>query len=388
MDIIRRQIVEMADSPIIDVWRMGFTVPDVIGLWAGEPDLPTPEFICKAASDALFAGHTFYTHNRGIPELRGALARYLRRLYDIEVEDGRLAITSSGMNAVNLVAQAVIDPGDRAVVVTPAWPNVDRALAIAGAQVTQVPLRREPAGWTLDRQALYAACGDKTKLVYLASPANPTGWMLEPHEARELVEFARAKGIVLLADEVYHRLVHDRPVAPSLLHVARPDDPVFIVNSFSKAWAMTGWRMGWLVAPEGCRDALEKLIQFNTSGGQAFLQYGAIAALDQGEDFVRHFVERCARGRDVVAGRLDRMARVRRVPNEASFYTMFEVEGVTDTVEFCKRAVSEARIGMAPGLAFGKGAETLIRLCHAKAPPLLDAAMDRLERFVSGYRLV
>jgi len=385
MRIIRRRIEDMADSPIIDVWRMGFTVPDVIALWAGEPDLPTPEFICKAASDALFAGRTFYTHNRGIPELRGALARYLYTLYGVDIEDERLAVTSSGMNAVNLVAQAVIDPGDRAIVVTPAWPNVDRALVVAGAQVTQVALRREASGWKLDRQALYDACADNTKLVYLASPANPTGWMLESEEAEALLEFARAKGIVLLVDEVYHRLVYDRPVAPSLLQVARPDDPVFIVNSFSKAWAMTGWRMGWLVAPAGCLDALEKLIQFNTSGGQAFLQYGAIAALDQGEDFVRHFVERCAKGRDVVVGRLDAMARVRRVPNEASFYTMFEVEGVSDTVLFCKRAVSEARIGMAPGLAFGKGAETLIRLCHAKSPPLLDEAMDRLERFVSGY---
>ncbi|MBV8565496.1 MAG: pyridoxal phosphate-dependent aminotransferase [Methylobacteriaceae bacterium] len=386
MHVIRRAIEAMEDSPIIEVWRMGFSTPDVIGLWAGEPDLPTPQFICEPAMTALFAGETFYSQNRGIPPLRAALAGYLRRLYRVEVTDERIAMTSSGMNAVTLVAQAVIEPGDAAVVVTPSWPNIVRALAVVGARVDEVALIAGPAGWRLDLDRLFAACRARTKLIYFASPANPTGWMLEPPQAQDLLDFARQNGIAILADEVYHRLVYDRPVAVSMLEIARQDDPVFIVNSFSKSWAMTGWRMGWLIYPAGCSDAFEKLIQFSTSGGQAFLQHGAIAALRDGEPFVRHFVARCRAGRDIVNARLAAMPRARVVPNRASFYSMFEVEGMADTLQFCKRAVTRAKVGMAPGIAFGKGAERLVRICYAKSPELLHAAMDRLAPFVADYR--
>jgi len=171
-----------------------------------------------------------------------------------------------------------------------------------------------------------------------------------------------------------------------MLEIARPDDPVFVVNSFSKAWAMTGWRIGWTIFPDGLAPQYEKLIQFNTSAGQAFLQHGAIAALNEGEEFVQYFVNRCRRGHAVVNERLAGMPRIRNIPNSASFYAMFEVDGVMDTLTFCKRAVTEARIGMAPGIAFGRGGERMVRLCYAKTPELLHTAMDRLAAFVADYR--
>jgi aspartate aminotransferase len=232
---------------------------------------------------------------------------------------------------------------------------------------------------------VFAACDARTRVIYLASPGNPTGWMIGRQEAERLLAFARDRGIAVLSDEVYHRIVYDRPVAFSFLEIARPDDPVFVVNSFSKAWAMTGWRMGWLVYPAGALDAFEKLIQFNTCGGLEFLQAGCIAALEQGEDFVRFFVDRCRAGREVVNARLGAMPRVRNVPSAGAFYAMFEVEGVTDTLRFCLRAVEEAKLGMAPGTAFGRGAERLVRICYAKSRENLSEAMDRLERFVAGY---
>ena len=209
--------------------------------------------------------------------------------------------------------------------------------------------------------------------------------MIEPAQARALLDVARSRNIALLADEVYHRIVYDRAAAFSFLEIAQPDDPLFIVNSFSKAWAMTGWRMGWLIYPQACIDSFEKLIQFNTSGGQAFLQYGAIAALREGEPFVKSFVSRCAAGRANVNARLEDMGRVRNVPNNGSFYAMFEIEGVADTLTFCKRAVTQARVGMAPGVAFGKGADGLVRICYAKSQANLTEAMDRLAPFVAGY---
>jgi aspartate/methionine/tyrosine aminotransferase len=233
--------------------------------------------------------------------------------------------------------------------------------------------------------AVFAACDERTRVIYFASPGNPTGWMIERSQAEALLDFARRRGIAILSDEVYHRLVYDRPVAFSMLEIARPDDPVFVVNTFSKAWAMTGWRLGWMVYPAGAGPDFEKLIQFNTSGAPEFLQYGAIAALRDGEPFVKEFVDRCRAGREIVNDRLGRIPRIRNIPNNGSFYAMFEVEGVTDTFTFCKRAVSEALIGMAPGIAFGKGSEHLVRLCYAKSRENLTEAMNRLERFVAEY---
>ena len=382
MPLIRPDIIDMPDSPILEVWRMGAPIPGVIGLWAGEPDMPTPGFICDAAASALNAGKTFYTHNRGIPELRDAISRYLLRLYGTQVVDERIAVTSAGINAVQIVCQALLGAGSKAVAITPSWPNVIRAMTIAGAAVNEVPLARSTSGWSLDVDTVFAACVPGTKLIYLASPANPTGWTIGRAQALALLKFARERGIAILADEVYHRIVYDRPVAFSFLEIASADDAVFVLNSFSKSWAMTGWRLGWLVFPEWFMPTSQKLIEFNTSSAPLFLQYGAVAALDHGEAFVAGFVERCAAGRNLISQRLAAMPRVREIPSEGAFYAMFEVDGVHDTLAFCKQTVTAARVGLAPGSAFGTGAETLIRLCYAKSGTLLDEAMDRFERFL------
>ncbi|HKT99226.1 MAG TPA: pyridoxal phosphate-dependent aminotransferase [Paraburkholderia sp.] len=384
MNLTRDAILAMPDSPIIDVWRLGVGRIDVIGLWAGESDLPTPKPFCDAAAAALAGGQTFYSQNRGIAALREAIAAYYQRLCGVTLEDERIAATCSGMNSVMLVAQALIEPGDNVVCVTPSWPNILRAITITGGEVRAVPLSHGDDGWHLDLQRLFDACDARTRAIYFASPGNPTGWMIEEAQQRALMEFARKRGIAILADEVYQRIVYDRSHAASMLEYATPDDPLFVVNSFSKAWAMTGWRMGWLVYPRAMLETFEKLIQFNTSGGQAFLQAGATVALNEGEPFVRSFVERCRGGQRIALERLRAMPGVKVVPNQASFYLMFSVEGVTDTLDFCKRAVRDAGVGLAPGIAFGEESAQQIRLCYARSDASLIEAMGRLERFVRG----
>jgi aspartate/methionine/tyrosine aminotransferase len=208
--------------------------------------------------------------------------------------------------------------------------------------------------------------------------------MMEADQQKQLLEFARSRGISILADEVYQRIVYDRPYAPSLLEIATPDDAVFVINSFSKAWLMTGWRMGWLVYPRAMLDTFEKLIQFNTSGGQAFLQAGAAVALDEGEPVIESFVARCRGGRRIVLDRLHALKGVQVTPTSASFYLMFSIDGVTDTLEFCKRAVHEAGVGLAPGIAFGEESAHQIRLCYARSDASLIEAMDRLETLLRG----
>jgi len=386
MNLVRPEIDAMTDSPILEVWRAGISIPGIVALWAGEPDKPTPSFICEPAIEALRAGRTFYSQNRGIPPLRDALARYHKRIYGLDIADDRIAITSSGMSAVEILCQALLGAGTKAVAISPCWPNILRAMTINGAEVVETSLRRSNHGWSLDLDAVDAACGAGVKMLYVASPANPTGWTISREEALALLALARKRGIALIADEVYHRIVFDGKAAFSFLEIAEPDDNVFIVNSFSKSWAMTGWRMGWMIFPTYFTPTAEKLIQFNTSGGQEFLQYGAIAALDHGEEFIAEFVARCRTGREIVSRRLAGMPRVGEVASNGSFYSMFEVEGVKDTLAFCMAAAVEARVGMAPGLAFGAGAEALIRVCYAKSPEYLETAMDRLEGFLAEGR--
>jgi aspartate/methionine/tyrosine aminotransferase len=377
---IRPEIEALEDSHIVEVWKLGFQVPDVIGLWVGEGDLPTPAFICEEAAAALRRGETFYTYKRGIPELRQSLIDYHQRLYGVRLADERLAVTSAGMNAMMLAMETLIGAGDNAVCVTPVWPNIFATIEILGGTSRQMPLTPTPSGWRLDLDRLFALCDQRTRAIYVASPGNPTGWVMSRAEQQAVLEFCRRRGIWIVADEVYARLIYDgRTAAPSFIELAGPEDPLIVVNSFSKAWAMTGWRVGWMVAPARLIAMVDKLIEFNTSGGQQFLQRGCVAAITQGEPFVAEMVARYRAGRELVMQRLGGMARVRIVRPEAAFYIMFGVEGMTDSLAFAKRLVHEARVGLAPGSAFGPGGDGHLRLCFASSHERLSQAMDRLE---------
>jgi aspartate/methionine/tyrosine aminotransferase len=381
---IRPAIEALEDSRIVEVWKLGFQVPDVIGLWVGEGDLPTPAFICDAAAEALKRGETFYTHKRGIPELRQALIDYHQRIYRIRLADDRVAVTSAGMNAMMLAMECLVGPGDNAVCVTPVWPNIFATIEIMGAEVRHLPLDPTPMGWQLDLDRLFAACDERTRLIYLASPGNPSGWVMPRAQQLALLEFARKRGIWIVADEVYARIVYDGALAaPSFLELAEPEDALVVVNSFSKAWAMTGWRIGWMIMPGRLTAIVDKLIEFNTSGAQPFLQRGCVAALQQGEPFVAEMVARYRTARDLVLQRLGGMRRVHIVRPEAAFYTMFAVDGMTDSLAFAKHLVHEARVGLAPGSAFGPGGEGHLRLCFAASLDRLSQAMDRLEPALS-----
>jgi len=376
---IRDRVANIPSSRIADVASLGRDNPDVIPLWFGEGDLTTPEFISEAAIKALKAGHTFYTWQRGIPELRQAIAEYTTRLYGNTCKADRITVTSSGMQAIALSCQSIMDPGDNAVVVSPVWPNIVSAVEVMGAEVRQVPLQFENERWSLDLDKVFAACDERTKVIFVNSPSNPTGWMMKSDEQLAVLEFCRKKHIWLMADEVYARLVYDGEVAPSFLHHARPDDPLLVMQSFSKPWAMTGWRLGWLTSPHEFGEMLAKVIQFNISGSPAFLQHGALAAIKDGEPFVKHMVDRCRAGREQVIQRLAAHPKVKVQRPEAAFYAFFSVEGMKDSFDFASRLVLDAKVGVAPGVAFGEGGEGYLRACFASAPERLSRAMDRIE---------
>ena len=376
---IRRQVAELPVSGIQQVWEMGFQRDDVIGLWVGEGDVPTPEFICEPAIASLRAGNTYYTHKRGIPPLCAALADYHAKHLGITPDQERISVTSSGMSALALVFQAILEPEDEVILVSPIWPNAMAAVSIAGGRPVEVALTpRADGGFLLDLDRLKAAIGPRTRALFIASPGNPTGWMMEREQQREVLALAREKGLWIIADEVYHRFTYDRPLAPSFASIADPEDALICVHSFSKAWAMTGWRLGWLLHPPSMAETFGKLIEYSSSGAQHFLQDGAVAAIREGEPFVEEMVNRCRQGGEIVFEALSQCPRVTIAKPQAAFYAFFGVEGVTDSLAFAKQLVLDCGVGLAPGSAFGAAGEGYLRLCFASSPARIAQAMERL----------
>jgi aspartate aminotransferase len=376
---VRDVIRELPVSRIAEVSALGMGDPAVIPLWYGEGDLPTPAFIGAAATAALQAGHTFYTYKAGLPELRGAIADYLTGLYDRAVGAERILVSSSGMTALMLTAQALIDEGDNLVIVAPVWPNIAAAVTVMGGEPRLVSLDRQSGGgWRLDLERLFAACDSRTRGIFVNSPSNPTGWILSAEEIAALLGFARRRGLWLVADEVYARIVYGHRAAPSFLEQAEPEDRLIVVNSFSKNWAMTGWRLGWLTAPSDLLPQLEKLVEFNTSGSPTFLQHAGIVAIRDGEPFIESFVARCRTARDVAIDGLTACRRVEVARPEGAFYAFFRVAGMADSLAFAKETLRRTKVGLAPGSAFGPMGEGFIRLCFARDPRQVGEAIERL----------
>jgi aspartate/methionine/tyrosine aminotransferase len=352
--------------------------PDLIALWFGEPDVATPEFIRRAATESLDGGETFYTEGLGRCYLREALSEYLTRLHGSPIGAERIAVTLSGSNAVNLAFQCILNEGDKVLTTCPAFPNLLSIPALHGARVETIPLRPTEHGWRLDTaELLHAAEGAKALLIN--SPNNPTGWVMSQDQMREILSACRITGTWLISDEVYSRLCFDRPAAPSMLEVAEPEDRLIVVNSFSKAWAMTGWRLGWLTLPESLMPTLERIMEFSVSCAPAFAQRAGVAALNAGEPFIQEQNERYFANLQSVRQRLSAIEGVELPPTDATFYAFFRIQGVTDNLQFARRLLDEANVGIAPGIAFDPQAVDWFRICFAKSPESLSQALDRLE---------
>ncbi|MEK1892386.1 MAG: pyridoxal phosphate-dependent aminotransferase, partial [Rhizobium sp.] len=292
--------VQAPESGIVEVVNYARGRDGLLPLWVGEGDLPTPEFISRAAMDALSGGETFYTYQRGIPELRQALSDYYARHFDITLPVEHFYVTGSGMQAIQIAVQALTSPGDELVYLTPAWPNIAAALEIAGARSVGVQLTFEGGKWAVDLDRIAAAITPKTRAFFINTPSNPTGWTASKDDLVAILALARKHDLWIMADEIYARYYFAGGRAPSFLDVMEPDDKVMFVNSFSKNWSMTGWRVGWIVAPPQTGQVLENLIQYSTSGVAQFMQRGAVAALNDGDEFVQSNIDKAKRSRDIL----------------------------------------------------------------------------------------
>jgi aspartate/methionine/tyrosine aminotransferase len=379
---MRPEIAALPASRIREVANAALGRDDVLAFWFGESDEVTPAVIRDAACRSLQAGETFYSHNLGLPELRQAIAQATSRLHG-PVDVDRVAVTSSGVNALMLAAQLLVGAGDEVVAVVPVWPNLTAQPVILGAQVTRVSLHPHEGAWRLDLDELLAAVTSRTRVLLLNSPNNPTGWTLTRAEQQALLAHCRLTGTWIVADEVYERLYFDGDArggtAPSFLDLAGDDDRLVVVHSFSKSLLMTGWRLGWLVLPRGQLDAVAKLIEFNTSCAPVFVQRGALAGLAMADDFVPTLVRRLQVCRDRLVHGLHALPGVQLACPVGGMYAFFRIDGQDDSLALARRLVTEQGLGLAPGVAFGAEGEGWLRWCFASHDPArLDRGLARL----------
>jgi aspartate aminotransferase len=372
---------------IRELGELAMTMDGVLRLYFGESNVPTPAYIVEAAVQALRDGHTFYSENAGLPSLRREIAAQYRRLHDVEIDPEReVVVTGSGLMALHLAIRSVIDPGDEAIVLSPAWPNGAAIVALSHGVPVEVPLALAGDRFEIDFAALEAAFTSRTRLVLLTSPSNPLGWVAGVEEQRRLLDLCRERGIWLLADEVYERIYYDGASAgdpaPSITRLCDREDRVHVVQSFSKSYCMTGWRVGWLVTRADLGSKLAQLNECFVSHAATFAQVAAQVALTDGEDELRRMVANLQSNRDFCVGTLRALTGV-TVPEPAgAFYLFARIDGLDDSMAFCRQLLVEQRVGLAPGSAFGSGGEGSVRICYAADRSVLEVALERFAQFL------
>lgn len=376
---IRPQIQDLRTENIAQLAAKAQSLGDVIPLWYGEGDIVTPGFIIDAAKASLDAGQTFYIPNmRGLGSLTTALCEYQSKLHGRPIAVERSTITPGGMHAVMLAMELLLDVGTNAVYIEPQWPNIHNAIHLVGGEPRPVALAFD-GEWRLDLDAVFARCDARTRAIFLSTPSNPLGWTATREELQALLDFSRRTGIWIVSDEVYGRLYFDGEVAPSMLQIAEDDDRVLVVNSFSKAWAMTGWRIGWLSHPTGVADQLAAMTQYANSGTAAFVQAGAEAALRRGEPLVAEIRERARLGLDIAYDALAKLDGI-ILPSKpkGGMYAFFAFEGLEDSREACARVIEKARVGLSPGYLFGNASRSFLRMCVLRDPDQIREAAARM----------
>lgn len=359
------------------------SMPGSLKLCYGESDLPTPAFICEAADAALKAGHTFYTHTAGALELREAIAQQIHHLHGVGYRPTEIMSTVGASMAIYAAIRAFVSRGDNAVIVSPTYAIFSNGVIMAGGEPRPVPLVRDDGGFRLDLDRVRAAIDRHTRMVIINSPSNPTGWVISAAEQRALLELAAQHDLIILADEVYERLVYEEPIAPSFARVAGNRDRLIVVNSFSKTYNMTGWRLGWAQASEATIKTMYRAVEFMTSNPSAMVQQAGIAALRDGEPYIaelrRHYTERRAQ----VVTALAATPGVSLPAPAGAFYAFPQIAGLTDSTAFATRLLRDTGLAIAPGVGFGGSGEGYVRICFAASEATVTDALARLCAWVN-----
>lgn len=380
---------------MVQIATIAENMPGSLKLCYGESDMPTPAFICEAAHEAALAGHTFYTHTAGSAQLREAIAAKVDELHRVRYSTAEIMATVGASMAIYAAIRAFVGRGDNAIIISPAYAIFSNGVLMSGGEPRAVPLARDGNRFQLDVDRVRRAIDAGTRMLIVNSPSNPTGWVTSDDEQRALVAVADEHDLMLLSDEVYERLIYDEPkgsspqdswVAPSFSRIAGNRDRLIVVNSFSKTYNMTGWRLGWAQAPERVIKTMYKAVEFMTSNPTAMVQQAGIVALRDGEMYIRELREHYAARRQQVKAALDALPGVSLPDPQGAFYAFPQIDAASDSTAFTAALLRETGVALAPGVGFGHDGEGYIRVCFASTEATVRDALSRLRNFVIGGR--
>jgi aminotransferase len=362
------------------------SMPDVISLGVGEPDFDTPPQVVEEGVRSLRSGRTHYTSNYGTLELRRALATNLERLYGVRYDpQTEILVTVGASEAVAATMTALVDPGDEVVLHEPSYVAYVPAIVFNGGQAVQVSTRFED-DFALDPAAVEAAITPRTKILFLGYPCNPTGAVLPPDRLRALAEVARRHDLIVVSDEIYDRLVYGGHRHEAVSALPGMKERTVLIGGFSKAYAMTGWRVGYACAPRELIEGILKVHQYGIMSAPTTAQDAAVAALTGAEPEVQRMVAEYDRRRQLVVAGLNRIGLATFEPRGA-FYAFPWIAGTGLTsAEFSERLLREEQVAVVPGDAFGPSGEGHVRISYATAYEKLETALGRIERFVGRVR--
>jgi aspartate aminotransferase len=354
---------------------------DVVGFGAGEPDFDTPQHIKDAAAKALAEGFTKYTPSSGIVELRQALADKFKRDNGVSYKASQIIVSCGGKHSCYNTILATCQEGDEVIIPAPYWLSYPEMVKLAGATPVILPTT-DATEFKVTPDQLRAAITPRTRLFVLNSPSNPTGSLYTPEEIKALGDLCVEKDILIMSDEIYEKLVYDGAQHVSVASYSQAHyDHTIIVHGFAKAYSMTGWRLGFLAAPEPIAKAIDAIQSHTTSNPTSFAQKGAVAALSGPQDHLKVWLAEFARRRSYAHQRLNAMPGVSCVNAKGAFYLFPKVSGTgLKSAEFCSRLLDEEKVAAVPGVAFG--ADEYIRLSYATSMANIQKGLDRMEKFV------
>ena len=384
---ISNRLDAVSASGIRRFFELIATTDGVISLGVGEPDFTTPNRIRQAAIRSIEDGLTSYTSNYGLPELREAIAQHLERLYGVSYDPVTEIIVTTGVSeGLNLATQAILDDGDEVISSDPSYVAYMPTVVFAGGRYVTVPTGAAN-GFRFDAADLEASLTPSSKAVLLGYPANPTGTVMDRESLSAIADVAARHDLFVISDEIYDRLVY------GVEHVCFPSIPgakerTLLLGGFSKTYAMTGWRLGWVCAPAYLTDAMMKVHQYVMMSAPTAAQHAALEALRSGEEDAQGMIGEYARRRELVVRACNEMS-LDLVEPRGAFYAFPRISSTgLDDQTFAEKLLIEEKVAVVPGSAFGEGGRGHVRICYAQDYELLGEALQRMARFVDRHRAV
>ncbi len=356
---------------------------DVVGFGAGEPDFDTPQHIKDACAKALADGFTKYTPAAGIPELRQAIADKFKRENGLTYKPSQVIVSCGGKHSCYNVILATCEEGDEVIIPSPYWLSYPEMVKLAGATPVILPTS-DKTEFKVTPEQLRKAITPRTRLFVLNSPSNPTGSVYTPEETKALGDICVEKGVLIMSDEIYEHLLYDGATVKSVASFSQAHyDHTIVVHGFAKAWSMTGWRLGFLAAPEPVAKAIDAIQSHSTSNPTSFAQKGAVAALTGPQDHLPRWLAEYSRRRTYAYEKLNSMPGISCVNAKGAFYLFPNISklGLSST-EFCARLLEQEKVAAVPGIAFG--ADEYMRISYATSMANIEKGLARLENFVKG----